>query len=132
MLIILIALVALVVGIVLILLDDGDLEARFAIGVALTCLGVIVGVAASIAAISVQVREDVEYEKTLARKQAIEYRIEHREENLIGNELLFADVVSFNNNLREEKWKAESPWVNWFANDKIAELDYIDYMEDES
>jgi hypothetical protein len=129
MLIVLIALVALVAGIVLILLDDGDLEAKFGIGVALTCLGVIVGVAASIAAISVQVREDVAYEKTLARKQAIEYSIEHREENLIGNELLFADVVAFNNDIREEKWKAESPWVNWFANDKIADIDYIDYTE---
>lgn len=131
MLIILIALAALVVGIVLIRLDNGYLGTKFGIGTALACLGVIVGVAASCAAISVQVTEDIEYEKTLARKQAIEYSIDHREENLIGNELLFANVVSFNNNLREEKWKAESPWVNWFANDKIAELDYIDYMEGE-
>ena len=68
---------------------------------------------------------DIDYQNALAEKQMIEYRIEMGEE-LVGNELLYTQVVEFNNELRHIKKWAKSPWTNWFYNQKIAEIDYIE------
>jgi hypothetical protein len=56
----------------------------------------------------------------------LEYRIEHMEENITGNEMLYNDIVEFNNTLRNEKKWALNPWTNWFNNQDIASIDYIE------
>lgn len=68
---------------------------------------------------------DIEYQNTLHTKEMLEYRIEHMEENITGNEMLYSDIVEFNNELRCVKKWANNPWTNWFSNKDIASIDYI-------
>ena len=60
----------------------------------------------------------------------LEYRIEHMEENITGNEMLYNDIVEFNNALRSEKKWANNPWTSWFNNQDIASLDYVEWDKD--
>ena len=69
---------------------------------------------------------DVEYQNMLHTREMLEYRIEHMEENITGNEMLYNDIVEFNNELRAEKKWALNPWTNWFNNQDIASIDYIE------
>ena len=69
---------------------------------------------------------DVDYQNKLHTKEMLEYRIEHMEENITGNEMLYNDIVEFNNTLRAEKKWALNPWTNWFNNQDIASIDYIE------
>lgn len=83
-----------------------------------TFIGVIIGVNAT---------AEMDYQNKLHERDMLEYRIEHMEENITGNEMLYNDIVDFNNDLRTTKRWANSPWTNWFNNQKIA--DNIDYIE---
>ena len=72
---------------------------------------------------------EINYENTLYAKQVLEYRLETKSENLTGNELLYSEIVEFNNELRKVKRYANSPWTSWFYNPKIAAMDYIEIPE---
>ena len=69
---------------------------------------------------------DVEYQNALHQKEMLEYRIEHMEDNITGNEMLYNDIVEFNNELRNTKKWANNPWTNWFNNQDIAAMDYVE------
>lgn len=69
---------------------------------------------------------DVGYQNMLHTREMLEYRIEHIEENITGNEMLYNDIVEFNNELRNTKKWALNPWTNWFNNQDIASIDYIE------
>lgn len=75
----------------------------------------------------VQLPRENDYEKKLYEKEVIEYRLENADRNIIGNELLYNDIVEFNNSLRTPKRYANSLWINWFYNADIASIEYIDY-----
>lgn len=96
----------------------------------ITCL--IIGTAGTILSLAIILGNiavvDINYDKKLAERQMLEYRIEHYE-NTVGNELLYSDILKFNNDLRGTKRFANSPWLSWFNNWKIAELDYISVEE---
>lgn len=77
-----------------------------------------------------QIPAQKNYEKFLIEKEMLEYRLEN--DNLgIGNELLYKDIVEFNQELKDIKYYANNPWTNWFVNGYIAEIDYIE-IEKES
>lgn len=82
-----------------------------------TFIGMIIGANAT---------ANIDYQNKLHERDMLEYRIEHMEENITGNEMLYNDIVEFNNNLRTTKKWANSPWTNWFNNQKIASMDYIE------
>ena len=69
---------------------------------------------------------DLEYQNKLHEKEMLEYRVDHITENMTGNEMLYNDIVEFNNTLRAEKKWANSPWTNWFCNQEIAAMDYVE------
>ena len=72
-----------------------------------------------------QIQAQKNYEKFLIEKEMLEYRLEN--DNLgIGNELLYHDIVEFNQELKDVKYYANNPWTNWFVNGYIAEIDYIE------
>ena len=74
---------------------------------------------------SEQICAENNYQKTMYQKEVLEYRLQNQDENIVGNELLYNDIVEFNNNLRDvKKWSA-NPWTSWFNNAKIATIDYI-------
>ena len=74
----------------------------------------------------VQINRDVDYQNTLYERTTLEYRIENEDAHTTGNELLYRDIVNFNNSLRTTKKWANNPWVNWFFNGDIATIDYIE------
>ena len=72
-----------------------------------------------------QICRNVDYQNKLHEKDVLEYRIENMSENVIGNEMLYNDIVEFNNSLRITKEWANNPWTSWFNNKDIANIDYI-------
>ena len=96
------------------------------IGVALIILGIVACMFAGAFIISNVTTYDLNYQNVLHEKEVLEYRIEHMEENITGNEMLYNDIVEFNNELRSQKKWANNPWTNWFNNKDIASLDYIE------
>lgn len=102
----------------------------FGTGIISIFAGIFGILAAGICLISVQTNKDVSYQNALYEKEVLEYRLESVEENNIGNELLYNDIVKFNNELRVTKKWANNPWVNWFYNQDIATIDYIDLKGD--
>jgi hypothetical protein len=62
----------------------------------------------------------------LDERELIEYRIEDKSGNFVSDGKLYNDIVEFNNSLRKVKEGANSPWTNWFYNDDIATIDYIE------
>ena len=69
---------------------------------------------------------DIKYQNAVYEKEMLEYRIEHMEENITGNEMLYNDIVEFNNGLRSIKKWANNPFTNWFYNQDIATIDYVE------
>lgn len=81
------------------------------------CVGVI---------ISTKISADVSYQNKIHEREMLEYRIDNMDENIVGNEMLYNDIVEFNNGLRSAKKWAYNPWVNWFYVKEIATIDYIE------
>lgn len=69
--------------------------------------------------------DQVQYNQIKMEYDILQYRVEHIEDNNVGNELLYNDVVEFNQRLYEIKRVANNKWINWFVVEKVAELDYV-------
>lgn len=95
-------------------------------GIVLTMIfAVILGVCIG-CVIDTNVNRDLYYQNKLHEREMLEYRINQLENNNIGNELLYNNIVEFNNDLRSVKKWANNFWVNWFYVQEIAELDYVE------
>lgn len=92
----------------------------------MTTTGVVTLIVCSIFILLVQVNKDIDYQDALYTKEMLEYRIENMDEDIVGNEMLYNDIVAFNNSLRSTKKWANNPWTNWFNNEDIATIDYIE------
>ena len=103
-------------------------DINFASTIVCTCLCVALIISVG-CVIGNYITMEIDYENTLYEKQVLEYRLETKSESLTGNELLYNDIVEFNNDLRRVKKYANSPWTSWFNNTKIATLDYIEINE---
>lgn len=77
----------------------------------------------------VQIPKEVDYQNKVYEKEMLEYRIDNIEDNITGNEMIYNDIVEFNNDLRHEKKWINNPFTNWFYNEDIATIDYIE-LED--
>lgn len=98
----------------------------FGPGFVLTILSSCALLFATIGIIDAQVNKDVRYQNKLYEREMLEYRIDNMEDNLVGNEMLYKDIVEFNNDLRDVKKWANNPFTNWFYLEDIASLDYIE------
>ena len=99
----------------------------FFVAMSLTAIGALALIFVSVVIINNKVNEDIDYQNALHEKEVIEYRIDNMEDNIVGNEMLYNDIVEFNNELRSVKKWANNPWTNWFNNQKIATIDYIEF-----
>lgn len=100
-----------------------DFEGLQWIFVALCAVVLIVEI---VAILCVQIPKQHNYEAFLYEKEVLEYRLENYNDNIVGNELLYNDIVEFNQNLRCAKRYHNNLWTNWYVNGKIASVDYID------
>lgn len=82
-------------------------------------------IVATVIALTVQIPKNKNYEQSVYEKSVIEYRLEHQQDNIVGNELLYNDIVSYNNHLRAHKRYSDNFMLNLFYNDKIATIEYI-------
>lgn len=73
----------------------------------------------------VQIRKDLDFKNAQYEKQVLEYRLEHLEDNFVGGEMLYSEIIDFNNDLRSCKKYSGNVWIGLFYNDKVATLDYI-------
>lgn len=107
-------------------MKKGDVFGLVALVLFVSSLVGVVGCIMSI--IGMQVTADVDYQNKLEEKTMLEYRLE-KGDNIPGNELLYTQIVEFNNDLRNTKKWANSPWTNWFHNQKIAKMDFIEVTD---
>ena len=126
MLSILIIIALFILGIILIKKDSYDSSWKGVVGIGLVvCMGVGIALCA-LSAISVQINKDVEYQNRLHEKEMLEYRIDNMNEDIVGNEMLYNDIVAFNNGLRQIKKWANNPFTNWFYVQEVATIDYVE------
>ena len=123
MIITILCIVLFIVGIVLV---EKRLDWLECVGVMISFLSGIGAFLCIIAVLCTQVSKETDYQNKLYEKEVLEYRIEKLDENITGNEMLYNDIVEFNNSLRITKKWANSPWTNWFHNADIATIDYIE------
>lgn len=129
--IVIVSAVLLITGITLILVCNSInydwADAWYGIlGLFMSVLSLIVFVSSSVIALVTQIPKQKNYESALYERQVIEYRLDHKSENVVGNELLYEDIVEYNNALRSHKRYHDNFWLSWFYNDKIATIEYIE------
>lgn len=92
----------LIIGITLLAIDSYN-DALFGCGV----IGVFIGGFATaiciLCILATQTGKEINYQNALYEKEVLEYRIENMEEDVTGNEMLYNDIVEFNNELRSTK-----------------------------
>lgn len=130
MIITLIALICFIVGIILFVVDN-----KFAItpygslssfGLFLLVFGIVILLSCGGMILDMNIGKDIDYQNMLEKRELIEYRIEDKDRNFVSDGKLYNDIVEFNNSLRKVKKGANSSWTNWFYNDDIATIDYIE------
>lgn len=127
MIITLIAVTLTIIGIILAIIGwDTDNYCCIIPSAIFTTVGSIVLIIALICIVKVNINKDIDYEQKLYEKTTIEYRIENKDSLGVGNELLYDDIIYFNNSLRSTKKWANNPWTSWFFNEDIATIDYIE------
>lgn len=105
---------------------DSDIDL---VGYGLIMFGATISIILGAAIITIQSTKEIGYQSALYEKEVIEYRLESKDKNDISNEFLYKDIIEYNNKLRKAKKMSENLWTNWFVNDKLAEIDYIEYKE---
>lgn len=98
----------------------------FNVGILCVAAGLLLSLVSGGIALGNAAFYDLDYQNALHEREVIEYRLDHMSENITGNEMLYSDIVNFNNKLRSQKKWANNPWTSWFNNKKIAALDYIE------
>ena len=93
------------------------------------CLTLILGACAC--GVAAEVSIGTEYQNMLFERETIVYRIDKEKENIVGNELLYNDIVEFNNKVRAEKNGVDNWWISWFFNKDIAKIEYIELPNEE-
>ena len=127
--IIITSLILLVIGIIMTLAYMNSVsvpEGILYFGVIFIIIFGVVLVICTACVIETNVNRDLHYQNKLHEREMLEHRINQIENNNVGNELLYNDIVKFNNELRSVKKWANNFWVNWFYVQEIAELDYIE------
>lgn len=81
-----------------------------------------------VAIANAQIGRGLDYEKKLHERNMLVYRLEQAEEdnNIVEYSELYNDIVKYNNSIRKVKKWGNNPWLNWFHNPLLANLDYID------
>lgn len=123
-----------IIGIILMVIKNSN-KSKFSwetketlefIGAILIILGAVCSFFTGVFIIDNVTSYELDYQNALHEKEMLEYRIDHIENNITGNEMIYNDIVEFNNELRAVKKWANNPWTNWFNNKDIASLDYIE------
>lgn len=122
-----ISIVAVVAGIFMVVIYNNSNSYSELIEIAsgvLIALGSVFTLCFGITGLVVQLREETGYQNALYERSVLVYRMENEE--LSGNEMLYTQIMEFNNELRTTKRWSENEWVGMMYNEKIATIDYIE------
>lgn len=122
-----ISIVAVVVGILMAVIYNNSKSYSELIEIAsgvLIALGSVFTLCFGVAGLVEQLRKDTGYQNALYERSVLVYRMENEE--LSGNEMLYTQIMEFNNELRTIKRWSENTWVGMLYNEKIATIDYIE------
>lgn len=70
---------------------------------------------------------DKKYQEAMIEREALVYRLDHKDELIIGNEVLYKDITTFNQKINNYKLDRDNPWINWFIDPKLASIEPIEY-----
>ena len=126
---ILVVLFLIIVGCALIHYGSGNNDNALGAGIMLVVIFSVIGIVLGTLILCPRSTWELDYENKLYEKQVLEYRLEQVDDNITGNEMLYNDIVAFNNGLRRTKRLSNSPWTNWFFNKDIATIDYIEITQ---
>lgn len=119
-----------VIGIIIIVLENKSViaEAWGVVGIVVLTAGIILTLVLGAYAVGVAAKVGIgtEYQNMLFERETIVYRIDKEKENIVGNELLYNDIIEFNNKVRKEKNGVDNWWISWFYNKDIAKIEYIE------
>lgn len=127
-LIILIALIVVTIPLMVVsrILECSIIDSWYGIlGTAVNFISLTTLICVGIPILCIQIPKVKNYEQKMYEKNVLEYRLENYNQNLIGNELIYNDIVEFNKSIRNAKRYSDNFWIGLFYNDKIAEIDYI-------
>lgn len=126
MIITILVVLLLIAGITLLAINSYN-NVLFGCGLAGASIGGIMTFVCIVCLLDTQINKAVNYQNALYEKEVLEYRIENMDNDITGNEMLYNDIVEFNNELRSAKKWANNPFVNWFWNEDIATIAYVEY-----
>ena len=95
------------------------------IGLVLICLFGVVFITSLVFVLLKNVSEGRIFEEYIYERAVLVYRVEN-EKDLKNNELLYRDIVKFNNKLRLHKHYHNSVWIGWLFSFDIAKIDYVE------
>lgn len=73
-----------------------------------------------------QVKPEMEYNSVVMERDLLVYRLENDDDLVLTERTeLYEDVKYFNDKLLNNKTWYDNPWWNWFYNQKIHEIEYI-------
>jgi hypothetical protein len=126
MILLTIAIVLLALGIMFAIISNNEWwDTMFILSISTVIVSSMFLLIFGVVSLGVQINADAVYQEAVYSKKVLEYRLEQKLD-VVGNELLYSDIVEFNNMLRREKIWSSNPWVGCLHNSKVASIDYIE------
>lgn len=131
MIITIICAICLIVGILLLCLNDSchwyndmiDL-----IGFLLVVVGTVGLGICFIMIIVAHIGVDAQLQALQNTHDMLVYRLEHINELPAGNEMLYSEITEFNNRLYENIINSQNPWISWFYNSTFNNIPLISWQ----
>lgn len=131
MIIIAISVIMLIAGIILFVWEAKTRSKAFGsesrwqstLGISLGTVGLIATLTCTVLTLIIQCPSTNEYEKMVHEKEVLVYQLENGD----TDDILYSEIVDWNNAVRTAKRYYKNPFLNTFVNHKIAEnLEYIE------
>lgn len=131
MIVTIICAICLIVGILLLCLNDGchwyndmiDL-----IGFLLVVVGTVgLGICLTMIIVA-HIGVDAQLQALQNTHDMLVYRLEHINELPAGNEMLYSEITEFNNQLYRNIINSQNPWISWFYNSAFNNIPLISWQ----
>lgn len=98
------------------------------IGALFIAFGLCIVIVLGAVALGINASEDTIYFEKIETYNMLNYRLEHQEDNIVGNEMLYSDIMDFNSWIYANRKWATNPWTNWFNYQSCLEIPIINYQ----
>lgn len=131
MIITIICAICLIVGILLLCLNNGCYwynDMIDLIGFLLVVVGTVgLGICLTMIIVT-HINVDVHLQVLQNTRDMLVYRLEHINELPAGNEMLYSEITEFNNQLYRNIINSQNPWISWFYNSTFNNIPLISWQ----